>query len=203
MLETNELGDLYFISSSRVNLGLHQQDVSVLWDLAPHDFSILLYWLEELPEWISAVGRDSIVPGTPDVAFIDLSFPSGVLGHVELSWLAPSKLRRTVLVGSEKMVVYDDTSTEPVRVFNQGVVYQDPKSFGEFNLSYRTGDIVSPRLDTFEPLSKELDEFLAAVRGESCVEGRLELARDVVSLIERADQSLTRTREFQYAAGRE
>src|SRR6201999_234577 len=84
LIDRGELGDIYFMSSSRVNLGLHQRDVSVVWDLAPHDFSILLYWLEEFPESVNAVGRDSIVPGIPDVAFVDLTFPSGVLANVEL-----------------------------------------------------------------------------------------------------------------------
>src|SRR5215210_3200006 len=131
LLDDDELGDIYFISSSRVNLGLHQRDVSVIWDLGPHDFSILQYWLGDLPESVSAIGRDSVVKGIPDVAFVDLSYGSGTLAHVEMSWLAPSKLRRTVVVGSEKMVVYDDTSTEPVRVFDSGVDYHDPESFGE------------------------------------------------------------------------
>ena len=126
MLDRGELGELFFVSSSRVNLGLHQQDISVIWDLGPHDFSMLLYWLDEMPAKVRAVGRDSIVKGISDVAFVTLDFPSGLLANVELSWLAPSKLRRTVLVGSERMVVYDDGSTEPIKVFNHGVVYQDP-----------------------------------------------------------------------------
>jgi predicted dehydrogenase len=126
LIETGELGDVYFISTSRVNLGLHQPDVSVAWDLGPHDFSILRYWLQETPNLVSAVSRGCILPNTPDVAFIDLEFASGPLAHVELSWLAPSKLRRTTIVGSRKMVVYDDTSNEPVRIFDSGVMLPDP-----------------------------------------------------------------------------
>ena len=144
LIDTNELGDIFFISSSRVNLGLHQRDVSVVWDLAPHDFSILLHWLEEVPESIAAVGRDSIVPGIHDVAFMTMQFPSGIVANVELSWLAPSKLRRTAIVGSNKMVVYEDGTAEPVRVFDRGVEYRDPETFGEYQLSYRSGDIRSP-----------------------------------------------------------
>jgi predicted dehydrogenase len=190
LLDSGELGDLYFISSSRVNLGLHQRDVSVIWDLGPHDFSILLYWLGEMPEWVAANGRDSVVRGIPDVAFIDLSYASGVVAHVELSWLAPSKLRRTVLVGSKKMVVYDDTSAEPVRVFDSGVMYEDPETFGEYQLSYRTGDILSPRLETTEPLQAELADFVAGVRSRSGPNGNAQLARDVVTIIEAAESSL-------------
>ncbi len=139
LLRRDELGEVFFVSSSRVNLGLHQPDVSVIWDLGPHDFSILLYWLEEVPSTVRAIGRDSIVSGIPDVAFVTMTYESGIVANVELSWLAPSKLRRTVVVGSRKMVVYDDGSAEPVRVFDHGVVYKDPETFGEYKLSYRTG----------------------------------------------------------------
>ena len=111
LIESGELGELYFISTSRVNLGLHQPDVSVAWDLGPHDFSILRHWLKETPARVGALARGCIIPGIPDVAFIDLEYASGTLGHVELSWLSPSKLRRTTIVGSRKMVIYDDTST--------------------------------------------------------------------------------------------
>jgi len=164
--------------------------VSVLWDLGPHDFSILLYWLVEMPNWVGAVGRDSVVKGIPDVAFVNLGFPSGTVAHVELSWLAPSKLRRTVIVGSEKMVVYDDSSTEPLRVFDSGVTYQDPETFGQYHLSYRTGDITSPRLETTEPIAVEMAEFLDAVRAGTSPEGNSELAANVVQLIEAAEVSL-------------
>jgi predicted dehydrogenase len=190
LLRTGDLGEIYFISSSRVNLGLHQRDVSVVWDLGPHDFSILLYWMDEMPEWLGAVGRDSIVKGIPDVAFIDLGFPSGTLSHIELSWLAPSKLRRTVIVGSQKMVVYDDSSSEPVRVFDSGVNYEDPETFGQYQLSYRTGDIVSPRLETTEPIITELTDFIAGVRNGCAPEGNPALARNVVRLIEAAEASI-------------
>jgi predicted dehydrogenase len=190
LLDRGDLGELYFISSSRVNLGLHQKDISVIWDLAPHDFSMLHYWLDGMPEWVSVVGRASVMTDVIDVAFIDLQFPSGVLAHVELSWLAPSKLRRTVLVGSEKMVLYDDTSPEPIRIFDQGVVYQDPETFGEYHLSYRTGDIVSPRLDSAEPLALEFDDFVAAVRAGGPLPRQGELACDVVRLIEEAELSV-------------
>jgi predicted dehydrogenase len=190
MLRRGDLGEIYFISSSRVNLGLHQRDISVLWDLGPHDFSILLYWMDEMPEWVGAVGRDSVVKGIPDVAFVDLGFASGALAHVELSWLAPSKLRRTVIVGSEKMVVYDDSSTEPVRVFDSGVKYEDPETFGQYHLSYRTGDILSPKLETTEPITLELTDFVASVRRGRAPDGNPALARNVVQLIETAEASL-------------
>jgi predicted dehydrogenase len=190
LIEAGELGEIYFVSTSRVNLGLHQPDVSVAWDLAPHDFSILRYWLDEVPTHVSALSRDCIVPGTPDVAFISLEFPSRTIAHVELSWLAPSKLRRTAIVGSEKMVVYDDTSNEPVRVFDSGVVLKDPASFGEYRLTYRSGAIVSPPVDVSEPLSLELADFCNAIRTGEQPCSHAGLGLDVVRIIEAVDRSL-------------
>ena len=189
MIESGTLGDIFFISSSRVNLGLHQRDVSVIWDLGPHDFSILLYWLSELPTTVRAVGRDSIVPGIADVAFVTMTFASGIVANVELSWLAPSKLRRTVLVGSERMVTYDDGTTEPVRVFDRGVVYRDPETFGEYHLSYRAGDIISPKIESHEPLSLELGDFVQAIRSGESMPFHTALARSVVRIVEAADLS--------------
>jgi predicted dehydrogenase len=189
LLVSGELGDVYFISTSRVNLGLHQSDASVYWDLGPHDFSILAYWLGETPAYVAAMGRGCVIGDTPDVAFVNLEYESGIIAHVELSWLAPSKLRRTTLVGSRKMVVYDDTSLEPVRVFDSGVTIPDPDSFGEFRLSYRTGDIISPRVDSVEPLSLELDDFCNAVRTGERPRSSASLGIEVVRIVEAADQS--------------
>jgi predicted dehydrogenase len=190
LIEAGELGDIYFVSTSRVNLGLHQSDVSVAWDLAPHDFSILLYWLGETPTHASALSRGCIIPSIPDVAFINLAFPSGTVGHVELSWLAPSKLRRTTIVGSRKMVVYDDTSSEPVRVFDSGAVLPNPETFGQYKLTYRTGDIVSPHIDVAEPLSREMEDFRSAIVNGTAPRSSRELGLEVVRMIEAVDCSL-------------
>ena len=190
LIEADELGDIYFISTSRVNLGLHQSDASVAWDLAPHDFSILRYWLGETPARVAALSRDCIVPGTPDVAFINLEFASGTIAHVEIAWLAPSKLRRTAIVGSRKMVVYDDTSNEPVRVFDSGVLPSDPTSFGEYKLTYRTGDIVSPRIEASEPLLLELTDFCEAIRSGAAPTSSSSIGVEVVRMIEAVDRSL-------------
>ena len=192
LVDAGELGDIYFISTSRVNLGIHQSDVSVAWDLGPHDFSILRYWLEETPTHVSALSRSCVIPGTPDVAFINLEFPSGTVAHVELSWLAPTKLRRTTIAGSDKMVVYDDTSNEPVRVFDSGVNLPNPETFGEYRLSYRTGDIVSPRVDVAEPLYLELADFCAAIRTGSVPRSSRELGVEVVRMVEAVEASLER-----------
>jgi predicted dehydrogenase len=190
LIARGELGKIYFVSTSRVNLGLHQPDVSVVCDLGPHDFSILRYWLDERPTSVNAISRDCIIPSVPDVAFVNLEFRSGAIAHVELSWLAPSKLRRTTVVGSRKMVVYDDTSTEPIRLFDSGMALRDPQTFGEYRMTYRTGDIVSPRIEPVEPLYRELHDFVRAVRTGSRPRSDADLGIDVVLTIEAAERSL-------------
>lgn len=192
LIESGEIGDIYFISTSRVNLGLHQSDVSVAWDLGPHDFSILRHLLDESPARVSALARGCIIPGIPDVAFIDLEYASGSVGHVELSWLAPGKLRRTTIVGSRKMIVYDDTSAEPVRVFDSGATLRDPTTFGEFTLTYRTGDILSPHVEIVEPMYRELEDFCAAIINGSTPKSTAALGLEVVRTIEAVDASLAR-----------
>jgi predicted dehydrogenase len=190
LMESGELGEIYFISTSRVNLGIHQPDVSVVWDLGPHDFSILRYWLGELPTTVAAMTRSCVTPNTPDVAFIHLAFGSGAIAHVELAWLAPSKLRRTTIVGSEKMVVYDDTSIEPVRIFDSGAHLRDPQTFGEYQLTYRTGDILSPKVAATEPLALQLTDFCDAIQTGTTPRSSAEVGLDVVRVIETVDRSL-------------
>jgi predicted dehydrogenase len=190
LIDSGELGKLYFVSASRVNLGLHQRDVSVIWDLGPHDFSILLYWLGRAPRTIRATGRDSIVPGIADVAFVTMEFGSGLIASVELSWLAPGKLRRTVIVGSKRMVVYEDGGAEAIKIYDRGVDYKDPETFGEYHLSYRSGDILSPKLSTEEPLALQIADFLRAIRRRERQEHHLRLALDVVRLADAAQASL-------------
>jgi protoporphyrinogen oxidase/predicted dehydrogenase len=190
LIDDGVLGDIYFISSSRVNLGLHQPDVSVVWDLGPHDFSILRYWLGELPAHASAMSRSCVLPGVPDVCFVNLAYASGTIAHVELSWLSPSKLRRTAIVGSEKMVVYDDLSNESVRVFDSGAMVPDPETFGEYRLTYRTGDIVSPRIAATEPLALEFSDFAAAILDRSELRSSCDIGLDVIRTMEAVDRSL-------------
>jgi len=164
IIDSGELGDIRFVTCSRVNLGLHSKEVSVIWDLAPHDLSILAYWLGETPLSVQAMGRSCIIPGIPDVAFLNIHYSSGIIAELEVSWLSPVKLRRTVIVGSKKMLMYDDTqSVEKVKIFDRGVDYKDPETFGEFQLSYRTGGIYSPRVENTEPLFVEATHFIECV----------------------------------------
>lgn len=207
IIDSGELGEIRFVASQRVNLGLHQKDVSVLWDLATHDLSILDFWLGDgyrgrslpgaqrpAPDGVvaaSVIGRACVRPSIPDVAFVNLRFRSGIVAHAHVSWLSPVKLRRTVVVGSRKMVVYDDTNPdEKVRLYDHGVDYKEPATFEEFELSYHTGDILAPRLDTTEPLRAEAQHFLECVETGATPLSDGESGLRVVSVLEAAERSL-------------
>jgi predicted dehydrogenase len=186
LIASGALGKVFYIDSQRVNLG-QVQDSGVIWDLAPHDLSILQYWLGETPSHVHAVGRSYVSAGREDVAFITLQYDSGVVAQLHLSWLAPTKLRRTTVTGDRKMVVYDDLAgPEAVKIYDQGVDrIRPPESFGEFQLSYRTGDVVIPRLDNFEPLRLEWDHFLECVSTRNQPATSAKSGVEIVSLIER------------------
>ena len=191
IISSGELGSVYYISSTRVNLGIHQKDVSVVWDLAPHDLSMFFCWLGEGPTRVSAIGKGYVQKGMMDVAFISMEFASGAIGHIQISWLSPSKLRRTTLVGSSKMLIYDDTKvTDKVRIFDKGVDLRDPETFGEFQLSYRTGGVFSPTLENKEPLNEEIDHFLACINNGTTPRSDGVCGRRVVKVIEAVERSL-------------
>jgi len=165
LIRDGTLGDIHYISLSRVNLGLYQKDVDVIWDLAVHDLSILLYWLDEMPVWGSSFGRACVQKNKNDVAFIWLQFPSGVVASIEISWLSPQKMRRTSIVGSKRMVLYDDTEpSEKIKIYDRGVALKVPESFGEHQLTYRLGDMVAPSLSNVEPLLVEIEHFVECSR---------------------------------------
>jgi predicted dehydrogenase len=190
LLDGGGIGPIYYIETTRVNLGLFQKDVSVLWDLGPHDLSILMYWLDEVPVRVTARGRSFQGESLEDVAFLTLEFPSGILAQVQISWLAPSKLRRTSVVGLQRMIVYDDLEpVEKVKVYDRGVDRQ-PASFGEFQLTYRSGDILSPRLDTTEPLFLEVSHFLNCIRTSAQPDTSPASGVEVVRVIQAAERSL-------------
>ncbi len=165
LIKGGEIGDVQYITSTRVNLGIHRKDANVLWDLAPHDFSILFNWLDSDPVSIATTAKESIVNGIPDVAFIQATFPSGMIADIQVGWLAPSKIRETVVVGSKKMIVYDETNPqEKIKVYDSGVEIEDPHDYGEFLLSYRSGAIHSPTISTREPLRTEMNHFVECIR---------------------------------------
>lgn len=192
LIDSGVIGPIYYVETTRVNLGLFQKDVSVLWDLGPHDLSILMYWLGEVPVHVSARGRSYLGEALEDVAFLTLEFPSGILAQLQISWLSPTKLRRTSIVGRQKMIVYDDLEpVEKVKIFDRGVDHQ-PASFGEFQLTYRSGDILSPRVDTTEPLKVECEHFLECIRTGRTPDASPQSAVDVVRVIQAAERSLRR-----------
>ena len=163
MLDAGTLGDLYFVSSSRVNLGPYRRDVSVVWDLAPARLLDPPLLVRRAALTLRATGRAALASGIADVAFVTMTFPGGVVANVELSWLAPSKLRRTVVVGSEKMVVYDDGAAEPIRLFDHGIVLGRAGELrGVPSLLPDGRRRVTPSLETCEPLVAELADFTAA-----------------------------------------
>jgi predicted dehydrogenase len=166
LMLSGALGKIHYIDAARLNLGRFQRDVNVIWDLAPHDLSILLHILGQEPLTVRALGQSFVNPPIHDVAYIELVFPDDVLAHVHVSWLEPCKVRRVTVVGSRQMVVYNDTSTdEKIKVYDKGVSLAEPTTtFGEFQLSYRYGDIASPRVHWHEPLHAECEHFVQCIR---------------------------------------
>lgn len=184
------IGNVHYVTTSRLNLGLYQEDINVIWDLAPHDFSIIFHVLQEFPVMIQTMARNSRRGGVADVAFMHLGFPSGAIASATISWRAPRKVRNTVIVGDQGMIVYDDTNPdEPIKLYDRGVAGLESSSFGENQLTYRFGDTVAPHVSAVEPLSLQLREFLSCVQdGGPCLsDGRFGL--EVVKALECADRS--------------
>jgi predicted dehydrogenase len=192
-IDSGELGDIYYIDAARLNLGLFQRDLNVLWDLAPHDISILLYLVGQNPISVSAQGMPCIYQNVYDVAYLNLLFPNKISAHVHVSWLDPCKVRRITVVGSKKMIVYNDIENEQkLKIYDKGVDAPEyPNSFGEFQYSYRSGDITIPRIAFSEPLRQECQHFVDCIinHSEPCSCGRDGLA--VVKILEAAQLSLT------------
>ena len=188
IIERGELGKVQYVDSQRVNLGLHQFDFNVLWDLGPHDASIVLYWLQEQPDWVQCVGACYVQSDIEDVVFLTMGFPSGAIAHAHLSWLAPSKLRTMTVIGSQKMVIYDDNqSVEKVKIYDQGV---DKLEADELRRSYRAGDIHSPRVPMTEALQVEMRHFIDCVRDGKKPKTDGEAGLVVVRVLELAMRSL-------------
>jgi predicted dehydrogenase len=191
LIESGELGEIYFVTSSRMNLGIYQPD-GVVNDLAPHDLSILLYWIGRPVTMVSASGSTVFQDGVPETAFLTLAFADGPTANVQLSWLAPHKVRQTIVVASKKMVVYDDAATDgAVRVYDRGFDFSEPKDFGEYQLTYRSGDMVAPRLEPAEPLGLELADFARAIQTGSAPRSDASLGLEIVKILEAAHASLS------------
>jgi len=192
LIDAGELGDVLYIGSTRANLGLFQHDVNVAWDLAAHDISIILMLMGRMPDAVSCQGQSHYGQGVEDVALLTMHFPGKVIAFVHVSWLDPNKIRRTTIVGSRKMLVYDDTMPqEKIRVYDRGVnVHPYYDTYGEFHFSYRYGDIQIPRIEESEPLRVECQHFVDCVRdGATPRTDGLDGLR-VVSVLEAANLSL-------------
>ncbi len=194
-LDQGELGKLFYVYSQRVNLGRIQQDVNALWSFAPHDVSIMSYWLGQDPIQVSARGF-SYLNGQEDVVFVTLNYANGVGAHLHLGWLDPRKVRTMTLVGSKKMLVYDDVSLEAkIQVYDKGINQLDdflesPESFAQFQFQTRSGDLTIPTLQFGEPLQVECRHFI------DCIEHNRRPLTDgynglrTVKVLEAAEQSL-------------
>jgi predicted dehydrogenase len=191
LIEGKELGETYYVSSVRVNLGLFQEDINVIWDLAPHDISIMNFLFGCDPVTVCTYAKSYIRKGIEDVAFLVLQYPNNIIAHIHVSWLDPCKIRRTTLVGSKKMLVYDDTSTlEKIRVYDKGVSIQPHyDTFGEFQLAYRFGDIIVPKINDVEPLKSECGHFVECIKNGAVPRSDGRAGLSVVKVVERACES--------------
>ncbi|MBV8881003.1 MAG: Gfo/Idh/MocA family oxidoreductase [Planctomycetaceae bacterium] len=193
-----DFGRVYYLCSRRNNLGPIRGDVSAIWDLAPHDISIFNHLLDEGPAEVSATTGSYLRADRADVAFLVLRYPSGVLGHIQVSWIEPSKVREVVVVGDRRRIVFDDVNiAESLRIFDRGVgVSGDVDSFGDFKYLIRDGDILSPRIVTREPLRNACTDFLESLQNarEPLSGGRI--GRSVVAALHAAEESVRRNGAF-------
>lgn len=198
LVSTGELGDIYYITSERLNLGRVRQDINALWNLAPHDISIINYWLGEEPESASAQGMAYIQENIEDVSFLVIHYSSGVTAHVHVSWLHPLKTRRMIVVGSEKMLVYNDTSPDAkIQIYDKGITRQsidanlgEFDTFAKFQLIHRAGDVLIPHLEYPEPIFVEMRDFAHAIRNNSQPIANGYSGLRVVKVLEAAQRSL-------------
>jgi predicted dehydrogenase len=192
LIIAGELGDLYYFDSVRVNLGLFQHDVNVLWDLAPHDISIMDFLLAQKPVSVVATGADHFGSGLENVAYLMVYYPGNLIAHLHANWLSPVKIRRTLITGSKKMVVWDDNQpSEKVHIYDKGVdVVQTADDVYNLLIQYRAGDMHCPRVDGREALAVEIDQIVDCLNNNkpSCAGGQAGWM--VVKILESAQQSL-------------
>ncbi len=186
LIRSGELGKIYCIETERLNLGLYRSDTNVIWDLAPHDISILLYLLGKQPEQVAVQARTHLQSHIHDVAHLDLSYADGMSAHIHVNWLHPCKIRRVTVIGDQKMAVYDDTNfSEMLKIFNKGAdVHADPV------VSYRYGAVTIPHIDWTEPLHLECEDYVNAIRIGSQPRANGEVGLEVVRVLAAAQKAL-------------
>ena len=192
IVDSGDLGEVYYFDSTRVNLGIFQRDVNVLWDLAVHDLSILDALVDERPVAVSATGMSHVAGGAANIAYLTLFFGGTKIAHIHVNWLAPVKVRRTLIGGSRKMIVYDDLEpSEKVKVYDKGITVEDrPDDIHRLRIGYRSGDMWAPSFDTAEALRTEMAHFVACVDQGLTPETDGEAGLRVVETLEAATRSL-------------
>jgi predicted dehydrogenase len=199
LIDSGELGQIYYVDAARLNLGLFQRDLNVLWDLAPHDISILMYILGCVPISVNAQGTSFVYEGVHSVVYMNMLFPDNIMAHIHVSWLDPCKVRRITVVGSKKMVVYNDIeSLEKIKIYDKGV--EKPpytNTFADFQFSYRYGDVTIPNIRFTEPLRKECQHFLDCINNHSEPLSSGQDGLRVVKIIEAAQRSLSENGKHQ------
>jgi len=191
IIDSQELGSLFFYDSTRVNLGLFQHDINVVWDLAPHDFSIMNYLIDMDPEAISAQGSEHFGTGIEDVAYISVNFGNGFIAHFHCNWLSPVKIRKTLISGDKKMLVWDDLeSDEKIKVYDRGVEIETTDGIHKLLVSYRSGDMYAPKVDNTEALKAEAKYFLECIERNVEPFNNGEAGLMVVRMLEATDRSL-------------
>lgn len=192
LVETNELGDVYYLYANRQNLGKVRRDENALWSLGPHDIAVLLYLLDDQPVEVSARGDCYLQEGVADVVFCHLRFATGITAHLHLSWLDPHKFRKLTVVGSKRMAVVDDMENErKLTIYESNALVQPKDNFGEY-VQVRFGDIVCPRLPSDEPLRLECEHFIATIRSSAPARGSSREGSAVVHVLEALQSSLER-----------
>ena len=191
IIDSQELGSLYFYDSTRVNLGLFQHDINVVWDLAPHDFSIMNYVIDQDPKAISAQGSEHFGTGIEDVAYIAAHFDNGFIAHFHCNWLSPVKIRKTLISGDKKMLVWDDLeSDEKIKVYDRGVEIETTEGIHKLLVSYRSGDMYAPKVNNTEALKEEAEYFLECIEKNTKPFNDGEAGLQVVRMLEATDESL-------------
>jgi predicted dehydrogenase len=187
-----EFGAVRYYDSTRVNLGLFQPDVNVLWDLAVHDLSIMSYVLDEVPVAVSATGHSHLAGQPEYAAFLTVFFAGGVIAHINVNWLSPVKIRRTLVGGGNQMIVYDDLETsEKIKLYDKGItVTETPEDLRKLLIAYRTGDLWSPKVSETEALAVEVEHFAACVRGDAKPLTGGEAGIQLVRILEAANRSI-------------
>lgn len=192
LVRAGEIGDVLYYDGIRINLGQFQNDVNVIWDLAPHDFSIMCFVLDRFPRAVQAIGRSHVKVGMENTAYVTLKFSDSLIAHFHFNWLSPVKIRKTLIGGSRKMIIYDDVDpVEKVKVYDRGVdLSPDPEEIHKTLISYRTGDIWAPVIDMTEGLKRVCDDFLGSILAKTAPLSDGLAGYRVVRMLEAAQQSL-------------